>query len=153
MLLISFSLFLLIPTSFSESLVWSDEFDTLNDEIWSHLVTTYPLVRTKRRKGVLLIKMYHVIVWTQEINFVFRMIFSIIVIIEPIVGFLMDTFIWCQHWQQLSMEKIFSTLESWTSPPKILIIRAIFGTIRNNYEIKVSFRNGHENGHFHKEPN
>jgi len=43
MLLISFSLFLLIPTSFSESLVWSDEFDTLDDEIWSHLVTTYPL--------------------------------------------------------------------------------------------------------------
>ena len=62
MLLISFSLFLLIPTSFSESLVWSDEFDTLDDEIWSHLVTTYPLVRTKGKKSVLLIKMYHVIV-------------------------------------------------------------------------------------------
>ena len=92
MLLISFSLFLLIPTSFSESLVWSDEFDTLDDEIWSHLVTTYPLVRTKGEKSVLLIKMYHVIK-TKEINFVFRMIFSIIVIIEPTVGFLMDTFI------------------------------------------------------------
>ena len=30
--------------SFSEKLVWSDEFDVLDEDKWSHLVTTYPLV-------------------------------------------------------------------------------------------------------------
>ena len=27
----------------SETLIWSDEFDTLDESKWSHLVTTYPL--------------------------------------------------------------------------------------------------------------
>lgn len=35
----------LSPTTvYPETLVWSDEFDILDESKWEHLVTTYPLV-------------------------------------------------------------------------------------------------------------
>ena len=47
-----YKMFLLVMVSFSifqhfhcETLIWSDEFDFLDETKWTHMVTTYPLVK------------------------------------------------------------------------------------------------------------
>ena len=46
MLLLLLALVALAQPSRPETLIWSDEFDTLDEDKWEHLVSTYPQART-----------------------------------------------------------------------------------------------------------
>ena len=48
MLLLLLALVALAQPSRPETLIWADEFDTLDEDKWEHLVSTYPQARTSR---------------------------------------------------------------------------------------------------------
>ena len=47
MLLLLLALLALAQPSRPETLIWADEFDTLDEDKWEHLVSTYPQARTR----------------------------------------------------------------------------------------------------------
>ena len=49
MLLLLLALLALAQPSRPETLIWADEFDTLDEDKWEHLVSTYPQARTRCR--------------------------------------------------------------------------------------------------------
>ena len=88
-----------------ESLVWSDEFDHLDESKWQHLVTTYPLVC-----GDMSHCHAHLTIFVP-----FRMIFNIIAITGPTAGWVAGRCIWCRPSPPRIMERTSFTMAALTS--------------------------------------
>ena len=100
------------------TLIWSDEFDSLDESKWSHEVTTYPLVNFIL--GLVTLKTFLKI----------RKTSTMCVTTVPTAGCLMGCCTSCQPSLLMSMERSSSTLESWTCMRRILTIPAILGGTR-----------------------
>ena len=104
-----FTLFIALLPRFvhPETLVWSDEFDHLDESKWQHLVTTYPLVYGD---------MSHVTCHAHLTIFVpFRMIFNITAITGPTAGWVRGRFMWCRPSPPWSMGRTSFTMAALTS--------------------------------------
>ena len=104
-----FTLFIALLPRFvhPETLVWSDEFDHLDESKWQHLVTTYPLVYGD---------MSHVTCHAHLTIFVpFRMIFNITAITGPTAGWVAGRCIWCRPSPPWSMGRTSFTMAALTS--------------------------------------
>ena len=86
-----------------ESLVWSDEFDTLDESKWWHMVSTHPLVSC------------HIVTWHLTMFIPFRRISSIIAITGPTAGWVRGRCIWCRPSPPQSMERTSFTMAALTS--------------------------------------
>ena len=85
-----------------ESLVWSDEFDTLDESKWWHMVSTHPLVSWGMSHDT----------W---LCWLFRRISSIIAITGPTAGWVRGRCIWCRPSPPRSMERTSFTMAALTS--------------------------------------
>ena len=95
------------PDVHPETLVWSDEFDTLDESKWTHLVTTHPLVR-----------LWRIVSSTPHILIQFRMIFNITAITGPTAGSVRARYTWCRPSPPWSMARTSCTAAALTSTPR-----------------------------------
>ena len=92
------------PDVHPETLVWSDEFDTLDESKWTHLVTTHPLVR-----------LWRIVSSTPHISIQFRMIFNITAITGPTAGSVRARCTWCRPSPPQNTARTFFTAAALTS--------------------------------------